>query len=271
MRDQLKALANHYNAYLNVLDSVETAGPFADYDWGNLPDRSSGIWLVYGQMFDEFAREISNTINQLVSLEQRLGAWEIVMADLDRDAFNNILFEFVDPLATLALNLPAVIRDRVIFASAHLMHQANQGLGTASWKDDLPTDRNIKRGDLAKHGSAWSATDGLLSALDQLAAAADYEIATGNFRNKYHHRFPARVGIGMTGLVTRKHDPKSKRTSYEIGGADPLSLATIRQFLGAQIGRAHDVNAAFKALIREFEAAIVAWEAAHGTGKDANP
>lgn len=270
MRDQLHALSDHYSAYLRVIDTVPRAGPFADYDWGNLPDPLSGVWLAYGQIFDEFARELANTINQLVNKEQRLGAWETVTADLDQDALNNVLFEFVDPLATIALNLPAVIRDRIIFATAHLMHQANQALGFSDWRDDLPTDREIKRRDLEKHGHRWSATSDLLNALDRLAAQADYDTATGNFRNRYHHRFPPRIGIGVTGLVTRVVEPKTKRISYEIGGAAPLSLAAIRAFLGQQIARAHDAYAAFKALVREFESAIATWESEHGYAKGAS-
>lgn len=269
MRDQLQALADHYSAYLNVVDSVARAGPYADYDWGNLPDKMSATWLVYGQMFDEFAREIANTINQLVNKEQRLGAWAQVTRDLDQAAFNEVLMEFVEPLATLALNLPAVIRDRAIFASAHLMHQANQAHGLSEWKDDLPTDRNIKRRDLDRLAGRWKAAPALLSALDRLAAQEDYDAATGNFRNKYHHRFPARVGLGITGIVTREVDWKTKRTRYAIGGVEPLDLATTRRFLGEQIAYAHGVFAAFKTLVREFETAIAAWESAHGNA--ANP
>lgn len=270
MRDQLQALSDRYSAYLQVIDTVPIAGPFADYDWGTLPGSLSGVWLAYNQMFGEFARELANTINQLVSKEQRLGAWEIVTADLDQDAFNNVLFEFVDPLATIALNLPAVIRDRIIFAAVHLMHQANQALGYADWRDDLPTDREIKRRDLEKHGHRWNAISDLLHALDRLATQADYDTATGNFRNRYHHRFPPRIGIGITGLVTRVVEPKTKQISYAIGGAQPLSLAEIRAFLGQQIVRAHDAYAAFKALVREFESAIAVWESEHGYARGAS-
>lgn len=215
-------------------------------------------------MFDEFSREIANTINQLVNMERRLGAWDKVIENLGREAFHEVLIEFVEPLATLGLNLPAVIRDRVIFAAAHLMHQANQALDHASWEDDLPVDRKIKRDDLERHDRSWEATADLLAALNRLASPEDYEAATSNFRNKYHHRFPARVGLGMSGLVTRKVDPVTRKASYEIGGADPLSIGAIRPFLREQIARAHAVNAAFKELVGGFETAIIAWEAKHG-------
>lgn len=32
MRSPLEALANHHRAYLEMLDSVERAAPYADYD-----------------------------------------------------------------------------------------------------------------------------------------------------------------------------------------------------------------------------------------------
>lgn len=267
MRDQLQALSNQYSAYLQLIDTVPTAAPFADYHWGNLPDPLSGVWLPYSQMFNEFARELANIINQLISKEHRLGAWEIVTANLDETAFNNVLFEFVEPIATIALNLPVVIRDRIIFATAHLMHQANQALGHADWRDDLPTDREIKRRDLEKRGQRWNAAPALLNALDRLATQADYDAATGNFRNRYHHRFPPRIGIGITGLVTRIVEPGTKRISYAIGETGPLSLAEIRVFLASQIAYANDAYAAFKALACEFESAIAAWESEHGYAK----
>jgi hypothetical protein len=264
MRDQLRALADHYLAYLEVFDTIDLAAPHADYRWGHLPSELSGTWLAYREMFDEFSREIANTINQLINKEQRLGGWEKVVVNLDEDAFNNVLFEFIEPIATLALNLPVVIRERVIFASAHLMHQANRALDHAVWNDDLPADHSIKANDLESYGSNWGATPKLISELKLLAAQGDYKAATGNFRNKYNHRFPAHVGLGFTGGATRHVNPTNKRASYEIGDGEPLSLKDIRQFLHVQIGYAHNVYNAFKTLIREQETMIIRWESEHG-------
>jgi hypothetical protein len=253
-------LARHYAAYLNALESIPLDGDFADYRWGKLPDPLNGIWLAYHQMFDEFATEIANSINQLLTYEHRLGAWESVLESLDEDARHEVLHEFVDPLATVSLNLPAVIRDRFIFAAAHLSHQANRALGSSDWEDDLPDDRHIKRVHAEQFGKRWPSNATFLTALTGLANQRDYDVATGNFRNKYHHRFPVRIGIGISGLINRQVHPKTKNVRYVIASIEPLQLGEIRRFLRTQIERASEVYRTFKALVREQEASITAWQ-----------
>lgn len=54
----------------------------------------------------------------------RLSAWRDVVNKLDDKGKFDVAIEFVEPLATIALNLPYVIRSRFIFATAHLSHQA---------------------------------------------------------------------------------------------------------------------------------------------------
>ena len=61
-----------------------------------------------------------------------------------------VTHEFIDVLATNAVNLPYVIKSRFAFATAHLCHQANMTRDFASWQDDLPLDVEI---DLNTSGS----------------------------------------------------------------------------------------------------------------------
>ena len=260
MTDDLPPLARHYCSYLEALASVAWPGDLADYDWGRLPSRLSGAWLAYAQMFDDFSREIANSINQLILSQRRLSAWEIVLANVDEPIKHELSIEFVDPLATLALNLPAVIRDRFIFASAHLSHQANLARDGADWRDDLPDDRRIRLVHVERYGSKWSANPAFIEALKQLASQADYEASTANFRNMYNHRFPVRILTGLSSAATRNIHPETHRPYYAFGGAPPLELEAISAFLATQIARANALYGAFKTLVREHEAAIKSTE-----------
>jgi hypothetical protein len=60
------------------------------------------------------------------------------MDKLDNSGKFNVAHAFVDPLSTIALNLPYVIRSRFIFASEAGRTKVPQG-----WKDDLALDDEI--------------------------------------------------------------------------------------------------------------------------------
>ena len=99
------------------------------------------------------------------------------------------MFEFVDPIAVLAANLPQVVRSRFIFAIVQLSHQANKAFDKVNWKDDLPNDKDINYEHVKKYAARWNAFPGMEVALNKLFSEA-HKLKTNNYRNKYHHRFP---------------------------------------------------------------------------------
>lgn len=248
-------LPTAYEQYRKALKSISRNSAFAEYNWGDLP-RTLGIsWLPYGQMFSEFSREIANAINQFVNYVHRLEAWAIAIEPLNTKQTLEVLIEFVEPIATLALNLPYAIRSRFIFAVAHLAHQANRLLDGAAWKDDLRLDDKINFQDADLHAGRWPAYLNLKQCLETISAS-DYRDATANFRNKYNHRFPTGIVVGITGLVTRYVDDKTKSVSYDFGGIPALAIDHLIPPLSAQRDRCLKAFDAFKLLIREQEVSI---------------
>ncbi len=132
-----------YRAYREARAHLPLTGRFMPYNWFALPEKMSIAWMAYSQMLTEFSTELANTINDLTNHVHRLQAWVTVIEPMNDDEKMAVTHEFIDVLATNAVNLPYVIKSRFAFASAHLCHQANRTRDFASWKDDLPLDVEI--------------------------------------------------------------------------------------------------------------------------------
>ncbi|MEL5350488.1 hypothetical protein PTR25_11940 [Serratia nevei] len=132
-----------YRQYRCILESTPFKGKHAPYEWGELPQTLHMDWFPYSQMFNEFSGELANALNELLGYTHQLAAWRDLLAPLNPQQQLDAAVDFVDPVATVALNLPYVIRSRFIFASAHLCHQANQAKQGAEWKDEFPLDGEI--------------------------------------------------------------------------------------------------------------------------------
>jgi hypothetical protein len=145
-------LTDHYSEYRRTLDVSKFEGKFMDYDWGNLPSKMDYSLLAYSEMFREHSTEIANAINQLTNYSARINAWKTVIDSLDTDQSFEVFLEFVEPIATISLNLPNAIKSRFYFAVAQLAHQANHQLPGKIWKDDIVSDEKIKVIHAAKYG-----------------------------------------------------------------------------------------------------------------------
>jgi hypothetical protein len=134
---------SRYREFRKALKATPFKGKFMPYGWSSLPDPLPIRWMAYSQMLQEFSNEIANSINDLTRYTHQLEAWNTVIQPLDDKKRFEVAHEFIDPLATLAMNLPYVIRSRLIFATAHLSNQANSAKLRKAWSDDLPLDEEI--------------------------------------------------------------------------------------------------------------------------------
>ncbi|MCA7888660.1 hypothetical protein QZM25_31845 [Burkholderia contaminans] len=246
-----------YRQYRAALKAAPLKGKFMPYGWGVLPQRLSSDWMAYAEMFNEFSQELANTINDLTRYTHQLTAWRDVVDKLDDEEKFNVAVEFVDPLATIALNLPYVIRSRFIFATAHLSHQAGRTMVPKGWKDDLPLDDEIYFEQADAVGGPWKTYTKLKTKLERISDRA-YQVKTRNFRNTYNHRFSPRVVLGQTNIVTRHVDAKTKQVSYGFGGTAPLTLRLVVELLEEQCQRCYKAFEAFQKLVQEHEKAISA-------------
>lgn len=246
-----------YEKYLAVLKATPFKGRAMPYDWGNLPNEMSFHWMAYAEMFREFSQELANSINDLTRFTHQLAAWRDVAGGVDEDGKFDIAHEFVDPLGTITLNLPYVIRSRFIFAAAHLSHQANMTKAMKGWKDDLPLDDEIYLEQAQTTGAPWKAWSKLKTKLERISDRK-YQARTRNFRNTYNHRFSPRLVFGLTNSVTRHVDAKTGSVSYGFGGTPPLGLDLVVELLEAECQNCYRAFEAFQKLVREQEVAIAA-------------
>jgi hypothetical protein len=244
-----------YRRYLAAHETAAFDGRLMPYEWGDLPKSLNIRWMAYRDMFDEFSREIANSLNDLTNYTHRLKVWSVVVSSMLEQEKMDAVHEFIDPLATLGLTHPYVIRSRFIFATAHLCHQANQSRDGMSWDDDLRLDREIVFKDADKYGANWPRYNRLKKRIEKINDKR-YQAATHDFRNAYNHRFSPRVVLGLTQIVTRQVDARTKKVSYSFGGLPPLMLDVVAELLTDQCKRGYAAFEAFQALVREHEASI---------------
>jgi hypothetical protein len=248
-------LVDLYHRYREALDTVVHEAQPVGYSWGALPTPLDMVWLAYSEMFSEFSRVIANSLNELNDYSLRLKAWNIVIAPLTDEEKLDATHEFIDPIATIGLNLPYVIRSRFMFAAAHLSHQANRAREGASWKDQFPLDNDLYFEAADKFGAPWRKYNSFKRRIEKFGNK-NYQTATRDFRNAYNHRFSPRFVIGITKIVTREADPQANSVQYSYGGTPALSLDFIAGLMDEQYRLGCDVFLAFQALVREHEASI---------------
>jgi len=224
------------DAYKNFLDRRSViAGQvkqerMAPYNWFKLQDKLSGFWMPYGTMLDEHCMGIANSINELLRYICDLEAWGGVIKDHDEDSKFEIIVEFISPIATLAINMPYVVRSRFIYSIVHLCHQCNR-TKDANWVDKLPEENEIWMNMTGKHCSKWKEYAELKAALKKIANE-QFNKDTNDFRNKYNHRYSLGIEFGITELVKRRED--IGRINYTIGQTNPLKIAQLLPILNDQ-------------------------------------
>jgi hypothetical protein len=247
--------ADLYGRYRQALEATPFDDELVGYERDELPKTLSGAWSLYGIMFAEYSREIANSINQLTDYTHRLTAWnEVISPMTDQDKFY-ATHEFIDPIATVGLNLPYVIRSRFIFAVTHLCHQANRLRGRKPWRDDLPLDNEIYFNTLDSYGVGWRKYNKFKRCIEKMGDRA-YKTATHDFRDAYNHRFSLRIVFGQTRFITRRPDSQTATVGYSFGGMPALSLDVITKLLREQSHHSRVAFEAFQNLVREHAACI---------------
>lgn len=252
-------LASRYIEYRMAFNGIEAFAPFMPYGWYKPPqtirlDTEFGLQqMAYRDLADDAARDLANGINHLIGLTMRLEAWLSVIEGLSVQQKNQLLHEFVQDLASMALLSPYTLKARFYFAIAHLSHQANCVSQGDRWRDDLaalPEDWAINEKVAAKAAKPWVSWRKLNRALNKVDMG-DYKRATGDFRSKHTHRFTPRVELGLSQSVKRIWPKDAKAPSYGIGGTPPLSLVIVVGELKTQCLRLSACYAEFQKLVAE--------------------
>jgi hypothetical protein len=244
-----------YRQYRRALKATSFNGKFVQDEWGRLPQSLHITWMPYSQMFDEFSSELANTLNVLTRYTHQLTAWRDLLAPMGQQQQLDAAVDFINPLATVAINLPYVIRSRFIFSAAHLCHQAHRAKQGSAWKDEFPLDGEVWFGAADMHGKGWKRYNNFKTRLEKVGAR-DYQQGTHDFRNAYNHRFSPRIVLGISQVVTRRVDKANGTVSYGFGGTPALTLPHVVSLLEAQCQHCYRAFDAFQQLVREHETAI---------------
>jgi hypothetical protein len=244
-----------YRRYAERRPSAEDLGKIMPYGWTNLPDPLFMTWMVYSHMLDDFSRELANAINAFTHNVRKLMTWDALYPEFNEDEQHVAMHEFIDPVATLCLLTPYVIRSRFIYATAHLCHQVNLIREDAWQETSLPVDNDIYFDSADQQGTPWKEYRRLKLRIEAIGGKA-LQKATAEFRNAFTHRFPPRVGIGFTNFITRRVDPGTGQVSYAFGGAKPLALGDIIVLLIAEMEKNYGAFEAFQKLVAAHEAYI---------------
>ena len=241
-----------YKEYWKILKENRSSVELLKYDWINMPSSIPIEWMVYSQYLNEHSQELVNSINQLAVSTRKLRIWQKLLENHDEEKNIYIVNEFIEPLATLCLNLPYAIRGRFIFSVSHLSHQANMKR-IENWKDNLASDNSIDFKAMEKVSKQWDAYPEFRSSLS-LLSDSDFSEQVHNFRNKYHHRYPPRVEFGQTQMVTRNIE--NGNVSYDFGYIEPLQVSKMVPLLETQHRAAYSSFRKYQTLVNEQIAVI---------------
>lgn len=223
----------------------------AEYHWYESLNKFP-MWMAYMFMLDEHSIGISNSINAFLRYIDNLEAWGVVIKEMDDDNKNEIIVEFIVPIATLAINKPYVIRSRFIYSAVHLCHQSNLTKGV-KWSSDLPIEDKICFNDADKYCLKWERYNKLKQALEKISNEK-FNNETMFFRNKYNHRYALGIELGMTEFV--KRIPQDGALRYSIGYTNPLKIEQLIPTLTKQHEYCLNALKAYQELVNEQISAI---------------
>lgn len=185
-----------------------------------------------------------------------MSTWTSLLPTLDEKERHEAIHEFVEPIATLALLSPYMLRSRFLYATAHLCHQVNL-IREKDWGEDaLPLESAIWFDAADKQGKPWKAYRALKLRMEKMAGKA-LAASTADFRNAFSHRFSARIGVGITNFTDRKVDAETGSIFYTFGGTDPLEPSELVRLLSSELEYSYDAFSAFQALVAEHSEFII--------------
>lgn len=218
----------------------------ADYD---LPKQSASTACEerFVLMAVQWTRGLISELNRFLININYADCWVRSVNGYGEDDRSGIICEFAEPLLELAVGRPYSVKNQFVFATAHLLNQANSQK-RSNWTDHLPPDWKIGYDVLGELGRDWSKFSHFLQTLDRLNDSA-FTKSTGNFRNVIQHRFRMHFDLGLTPCIDRTET--NAGVMYVIGAFPPLNLDNLIPELYEQHQRALDVFRDYWQLVSE--------------------
>jgi hypothetical protein len=226
---------------------------------------------------DGEVRETVNTLNTWGVHLHEWGAWNLVINSYDdKDDKWEVLYHFVNPLASFCMLQPSSLADRLMVAAETLLHQANQFVFPDEPdrldQDNLAHGKTLRRSDrrrqLSRLGKPWTKFGAFRDALSAIDGK-DYQKTSRNYRDLSAHSFAPNFMIGHVTRAIRSIVPKmemvaqpdgtylpvehptQKGVSYAAHSMEPLDLHAMRAANLAEYQKALSTMKAFSALVDE--------------------
>jgi hypothetical protein len=193
---------------------------------------SNDMWLyAFRAELGDLTRELINLINEWSYTLARLEAWQLVLSEADEDLKGELLYEFVQPLAESALNMPYRVKQALIYTAYRALDfrfRTNPPL-----EDDKITFRALRQAAVGHPAAAK-----MVAALGGVDTP-EYRKLTSDFRRRYHHRLAPGVEIGLLSAV--KRFVRDEGIGFDFGVIEALPLGTVISACGAE--RSHAIDA----------------------------
>ncbi|MCM2342102.1 hypothetical protein [Rhodoferax sp.] len=168
---------------------------------------------------------LTNEVNRLGQSLQKLTAWASILKRVDIEVKHELLYEFVNPLAELALNLPFAIKNRFAFAAMRLSDEANQltqnSYSLEKTSDD--TEAPHRWNDFWTYSRPWNGCSAVKTAVEGILP--DSKNRNGpieTHRDRYAHRIPRYIGLGI--LESALVEWQEHRWTVSISELPPIDL-----------------------------------------------
>lgn len=251
--DYLEAHSKFYDFLLTEKASCNKYLPYGQHIiLSSIADGT--LWMVFHEMASDYIRELLNEINHFCSTISDLDTWDMVLKDSSDEIKYDLLIETVYPIAITSLNFPYLIRNRFIYFTTKLLNETlnhvyknRQKIITDEKKINFKSLLNFKS--LPFKNDLIISLDKLLAELSKINTE-QFKDKTYEYRDRFHHRLPPKIEIGLSSMVTRKDNPDGS-IAYAFGGQLPLKISDLIPVLLSEHSSCVSAFLAFWLLIEE--------------------
>lgn len=236
--------------YAKFRDARRSSGelrPQARYDDFIAHGRYQGSALPAPIVAQHHVLDIANAVNRFHYDLHSLEVWRKIIGSITESEKTQALFEFIFPLASHTLSAPYSVKQKLISSIYQISYHTNRFIDK-SWKESSAEKHvnflDAKR--VAEHFRSWSSLECILSNLNDQAFVNSSE----NYRNRFHHGFPA--GIESGDIITVEQVAPGS-SSYKVRILPPLLLEDVVPLMTAQYDAALQSHIAYIELIKEQE------------------
>ena len=206
-----------------TIDPFPGEDPHLDPNAFELPSEDInrlGILFFGYNLINLSSHRLTGQINGMYDDILNLKAWEQILPDYNERQKLHLIVQFVEPLLVASLISPFAVKNQMVFVGTKIAILLEQG----KRKNKIPADREIKSiADMEEWAGKWPGFPELKIALSTLHSE-DFTESTMNFRHRYTHRLPPRIGMGIVPNFRLEREGTGLRIYPHMD--EPLAIST---------------------------------------------